>query len=280
MTKMEILKVVVDLAEKESDRGWTRYSMMLYSSSAMVGILAFAANPQSNFPNILASTFGLSIAVVWLFVNRASRFYERRWHLDFDAIVNSDRTLSKWVRGRIEPRLHWPLGDKSGTFFFNMLPVAFLILWVSILLREIILAAQRQNSPRELTMENVLSGIVTGVATVAVIGIIAWLWRLLRERRVKQMADLMEVIIEHRNAGRHVVPEASEWVRRAKALEHEAEKRAGKVSKASGVLIHSLGEFPDFPVDSKVRDPDQRHYVSLLTAVISRMRDTLGRHDR
>jgi hypothetical protein len=90
----------------------------------------------------------------------------------------------------------------------------------------------------------------------------------------------MQDIIEHRNQGLHLVPDPAAWVAKAKALEEEAERRADKVSKASGIMIHSLGEFPTFPVDRDVRDPQQKHYVSLLTAVISRIRDTLARHDR
>jgi hypothetical protein len=77
-----------------------------------------------------------------------------------------------------------------------------------------------------------------------------------------------------------VVPDPAVWVQRAKDLEEEAERRADKVSTASGILLNRLGEFPGFGVDANVQDPHQEHYVSLLTAVISRIRDTLGRHDR
>jgi len=129
-------------------------------------------------------------------------------------------------------------------------------------------------------MDTVLLGVVTGVATAAVLGIIAGAWRKWRERRVKQLGDLMGEIIEHRNAGRHLVPDAAGWVQKAKDLEQVGERKAHKVSTASGILIHRLGEFPEFGVDANVQDPHQKHYVSLLTAVISRIRDTLGRHDR
>jgi len=129
-------------------------------------------------------------------------------------------------------------------------------------------------------MEGILSGVVTGVATAALLGIMAGGWRKWRESRVKQLGELMAEIIEHRNSGRHPVPDPAAWVERARALEHQAERRADKVSKASGILVHSLGEFPRFPVARNVRNPDQRHYASLLTAVIARIRDTLGRHDR
>jgi len=129
-------------------------------------------------------------------------------------------------------------------------------------------------------METILLGVVTGVVTAAVLGIIAGIWRQYREWRVKQLGDLMGEIIKHRNAGRHLVPDPAVWVQRAKELEREAERRADKVSTASGILIHWLGELEGFSVDANVQDPHQKHYVSLLTTVISRIRDTLGRHDQ
>ncbi len=97
---------------------------------------------------------------------------------------------------------------------------------------------------------------------------------------MKQLGDLMGEIIEHRNAGCHVVPDPAAWVQKAKDLEQKAERKADKVSTASGILIHWLGEFPEIRVDANVQDPHQKHYVSLLTAVIARIRETLGRHDR
>jgi hypothetical protein len=124
------------------------------------------------------------------------------------------------------------------------------------------------------------ANIVGGIVAAIVLGIIAWIWRQFREWRVKQLGDLMGRIIEHRNAGRHSVPDPTAWLQKAKELEQEAVKKAGKVSAASGLLIYWLGEFPSIDVDKKVKNPDQKHYVSLLTAVISRIRDTLARHDQ
>lgn len=123
---------------------------------------------------------------------------------------------------------------------------------------------------------NILGGIVAAI----VLGIIAWVWRQYREWRVKQLGDLMGRIIEHRNAGIRSVPDPTVWVQKAKELEQEAIEKASKVSTASGTLINWLGEFPVLDVDAKVKDPNQKHYVSLLTAVISRIRNTLERHDQ
>ena len=133
---------------------------------------------------------------------------------------------------------------------------------------------------KEDQMQSILSGVVTGVATAAVLAAIGWLWRRYREWRVQRLVDMMDAIVEHRNAGRHVTPDPGAWVQRAKELEDEAERRARKISTASGALIHWLGELETMDVDNGVRDPEQMHYVNLLTTVISRIHDTLGRHDQ
>ena len=129
-------------------------------------------------------------------------------------------------------------------------------------------------------MDPILEGVITGVVTAGVLGIIVGLWRKYREWRVRQLGDLMQRIIEHRNKGRHLVPDTVEWVCEARELEQEAIERAGRVSKASKRLIDSLGELKKFSVDQNVTDPNQQHWVNMLTTVISRIRDTLERHDK
>ena len=125
----------------------------------------------------------------------------------------------------------------------------------------------------------VLTGVVTGVATAGVLGLIGLAWRTYREWRVRRLVDVMGQIVEHRNAGLRIAADPGAWVRKAKALEAEAERRAGQVSTASAALVHWPGDLETMDVDQGVRDPEQKHYVNLLTTVISRLRATLGRHD-
>ena len=117
-------------------------------------------------------------------------------------------------------------------------------------------------------------GVVTGVATAAVLGLIAWVWRFWREFRIKQLGDLMGKMIEHRNAGLQAGSDSALWVRQAEELEKEAERKAKNVSASSGALIQWPGE--DEP---NVQDSKQQH-IDKLTAMISMMQDTLARHDR
>lgn len=116
-------------------------------------------------------------------------------------------------------------------------------------------------------------GVVTGVATAAVLGLIAGVWRFWREFRIKQLGDLMGKMIEHRNAGLQAGPDSAMWVRQAEELEQEAERKAKNVSASSWALIHMLDQS-----DPNVQDPKQQH-LDKLTAMISMMQDTLARHD-
>jgi len=117
-------------------------------------------------------------------------------------------------------------------------------------------------------------GVVTGVATAAVLGIIAWVWMFWREWHVKQLGDLMGKIINHRDQGLQAGSDSATWVRQAEELEQEAEQKAKNVSASSGALIQLLGE-----ADAKDPDSKQQH-IDTLTAMISKMQDTLERHDR
>jgi hypothetical protein len=85
------------------------------------------------------------------------------------------------------------------------------------------------------------ANVVGGITAAIVLGIIARIWRQYIECRISQLGALMGRIIEHRNAGRHAVPDPIEWVQMAKKLEQEAVEKANKVSTASGILINWLG---------------------------------------
>lgn len=131
-----------------------------------------------------------------------------------------------------------------------------------------------------LASSEVWANIIGGIVAAIVLGIISWGWRHYREWRVKQLGEFMGRMIEHRNAGLHPVSDVTAWVQIAKSLEMEAIKKASKVSVASALLINWLGEVPVIEMDGKVTDTNQRHYVDILTEVISRIRVTLERHDR
>ena len=131
--KLEVLKLVSDLAERESDRSWVRYSMMLYANTGILAILTYALQSQRWINVALPSFMGVIMSYAWLKTNGASYYYEHRWHADMEAIIKSDKTLRTWVKGRNSPRIAKPFRNRSGMFYFNIVPTCFLLFWLTVL---------------------------------------------------------------------------------------------------------------------------------------------------
>jgi hypothetical protein len=133
---------------------------------------------------------------------------------------------------------------------------------------------------KEILKQPIVLSVIEGIVTATILGIFGLIWRKYHQWRVKQLGELLQTIIEHRNIGAKVVTNAEIWINKAEELEREAVVRGNRVSSASGRLIQSLGQYPDFPVDKKVKNKRQKHFVSLLTEVINRIQDILKRHDK
>jgi len=131
MDKMQIMRVLIDLAEKESDRFWTRYQTILYANTGLIAILSLIWSISFSLLLIIPSALGVITSIAWLKINAVSHFYEHRWHRDMEELIKSDDMLSEWVRGRNRPRI--PRPHKSGLCLFNLVPFAFLSFWVVIL---------------------------------------------------------------------------------------------------------------------------------------------------
>jgi len=131
--KFEILKMLTDLAENESDRCWARFHMLLLVNTGLVAALSFSLTGASRLLAVGLSLLGITCSWAWLKINVLSDYYEHRWYADVDEVIKSDETLSEWVRGRIQPRIPKPFRNRGGWFYFNMVPKAFLILWVLVL---------------------------------------------------------------------------------------------------------------------------------------------------
>jgi hypothetical protein len=136
--KLEILKVLVELAEKESNRSWVRYSMMLYSSTGLLAVLSVTVSDGLSLISLLPSVSGIVIAIAWLRINILSYYYEHRWHADIEALIESDETFRQWIRGRNQPRIPRPLRSRSALAYFNTVPAAFLVLWASVIILVIV----------------------------------------------------------------------------------------------------------------------------------------------
>lgn len=126
--KVDLLKLLIDTGEKESDRSWTRYSVMLYANTGLVAIVSLAATIKAPAIAILPSVLGLWCSIVWFRMGRLSYYYTHRWHADVMSLVASDEFLSEYVRARNNPRI-----DRPGSRFvrWSTVPVSFSITWTA-----------------------------------------------------------------------------------------------------------------------------------------------------
>ena len=62
--KIQILQILTELALKEAELIWTRYTTMLYASTGLVAILSFAAEKDLKFISFGTALIGLILAGV------------------------------------------------------------------------------------------------------------------------------------------------------------------------------------------------------------------------
>jgi hypothetical protein len=125
--KFELLRYVTELAEKESDRAWVRYNVMLTITGGIFVLLTFAWGTHNPLIVAAVTILGVFISYTWYQINRWSYYYEHRWHADMEEIIRSERFLSEWVRGRTASRIERP--GKAGWPFFHWLPRILLVFW-------------------------------------------------------------------------------------------------------------------------------------------------------
>jgi len=130
--KIELLQILTELALREAELMWTRYSTMLYASTGLTGIVAFAVEQQSRPIRLGCAIIGLVLALVWIQMIRLSGYYYQRWQMDADHLVSSDESLKQVVRGRINPRLS-PPSKWAASEYGMVIPILFATGWVLIL---------------------------------------------------------------------------------------------------------------------------------------------------
>jgi hypothetical protein len=62
-------------------------------------------------------------------INKASYYYEHRWHADMDYLIESEDFLKEWIRGRSSPRISKPFKRIGGYFIIQIIPSCYFILW-------------------------------------------------------------------------------------------------------------------------------------------------------
>ena len=132
------IKLVVELAEKESNRSWARYSVMFFASIGVLAVQLLIARSGLSWINAIPCLVGMVASIVWIKLNKFSRYYENRWNADIEAIIASDKTLFEWVRGRNLPRIRPCFSSKTALFYNNLVPYAFLLLWAAVFLSVVV----------------------------------------------------------------------------------------------------------------------------------------------
>lgn len=131
--KISILTLLTNLAIKEAELMWTRYTTMLYASTALVGILSFALKEHLFSVVIGCALIGVVFSVIWLQMIRLSQFYYKRWQLDADELIKNDDNLQNLIRGRIDPRISPPV-KWTASEYAMIVPMAFFVGWIFVLL--------------------------------------------------------------------------------------------------------------------------------------------------
>jgi len=132
--RISILQMVTNLASQESDRFWTRFSMLLYANTGILAIFQFTS-PQDT-TRIVVAFFGLLLSFMWLIWNRQSSFYNMVWLKDHEAILSHDKELAALITGIASKRITPPF---SGVFtekykIWNLPVYVFVLLWLVLLI--------------------------------------------------------------------------------------------------------------------------------------------------
>ena len=131
--KLQLLGLLNEWAQKEAALIWSRYQAMLLASTGLVAILSFALEKKLFWVIYGSSAVGVILAIVWVQIIQLSQFYYQRWQHDADELVKSENEFSKWVRGRINPRVEQP-SRFSASMYAIIVPITFFIGWVVVLL--------------------------------------------------------------------------------------------------------------------------------------------------
>lgn len=147
--KIEILRMVSDFAEKESDRFWRRYTTFFLFNSAFGSIISLSPDTLKDCSIIFYSFLGIISCIVWFYIIPWSFAYQDRWILDQIKIIDSDPMLKDFISGRHRDlRKIIKIFSKAPKKFvkgasskipgaralYYMGPISFFIIWLIILI--------------------------------------------------------------------------------------------------------------------------------------------------
>ena len=93
----EILKLLRELTEKESDRFWTRNNVFVTINAGLLAFLAASYDEVPPFVFLAMCGFGIATSLAWYQVSRAGKYYAQRWRLAARSLAESDDQLAEKV---------------------------------------------------------------------------------------------------------------------------------------------------------------------------------------
>ena len=155
LSKTEIYKIALDTRNLEIDLFWKRSNYFLVLNSAVAAGFFLKAGNDHQLP---LGIFGLTIAILWLLVNVGGKFWQSRWerrlhiveeslHPEIRLFSSSWDEINKDVNESIEFSSHTSIRkilDKlvlkkpSVSFMMELLSIAFIILWASLVIIELL----------------------------------------------------------------------------------------------------------------------------------------------
>lgn len=91
----EILKLLRELTEKESDRFWTRNNVFVGINAGLLAFLAASYDEVPTFVFLGMCGFGIATSLAWYQISRAGKYYAQRWRLAARSLAASDDELAK-----------------------------------------------------------------------------------------------------------------------------------------------------------------------------------------
>jgi len=130
--KFEILKTLLDITEKESDRFWQRARLLITINSALMALAISLVSISDMYVVIILSLFGIMSSLAWIQILRTGKYYASRWRADAKYLIDGDPVLANYFHAAAKkPRIKRPFGPKSSMCIMIMAYVSILF-WISI----------------------------------------------------------------------------------------------------------------------------------------------------
>lgn len=155
LSKTETYKIALDTRNMEIELFWKRSNYFLVLNTAVAAGFFLKAN---NEHQLALGIFGLTIAILWLLVNAGGKFWQSRWerrlHIAEESLnpeiklfssgwdeINQDARESIEFSKHSSIRKHLDnlvLEKPSVSYMMELLSIAFIILWVSLIALELL----------------------------------------------------------------------------------------------------------------------------------------------